>query len=356
MNSPLPVRRERWDLLVAGQPLADLAAHRRPRPPPRPRRARPRARRLRPAESFSSPVYLLSKSGRRGLRAARARGSEPGERGDLLAVGGARAVRVGVGLAALEEEVQVVLPGEADAAVDLQRGARDAPPGVPRVGLRAGGRPAARSPARGRAPTPPSRRPSARPRPRAASARTRGRRPGRSRSRARTACAPSRTRRPSSSPARPRRPTRRRSSPSPAAARALDVAAQRVSASGAETRNSRRVGIERPDRLDGGARHHRAVPVDEHVGRPGVRGDAVDRPPRPALAPDSVGAQQPGDPRRLQRRRARARTRAPRRTTIISTVPSSAISGQPSDTISSHCASVNPRSSSSASRRTSASG
>ena len=40
---------------------------------------------------------------------------------DLLAVPARVAVRVRVGLGALEEEVQVVLPGEADAAVDLER-------------------------------------------------------------------------------------------------------------------------------------------------------------------------------------------------------------------------------------------
>ena len=38
-------------------------------------------------------------------------------------------------LAALEEEVEVVLPGEADAAVDLDRGVGDAPAGVGGVGL-----------------------------------------------------------------------------------------------------------------------------------------------------------------------------------------------------------------------------
>ena len=40
-----------------------------------------------------------------------------------------------VRLAALEEEVEVVLPGEADAAVDLDRGVGDAPAGVGGVGL-----------------------------------------------------------------------------------------------------------------------------------------------------------------------------------------------------------------------------
>ena len=41
-----------------------------------------------------------------------------------------------VGAAALEEEVEVVLPGEADAAVDLDRRVGDAPAGVGGVGLR----------------------------------------------------------------------------------------------------------------------------------------------------------------------------------------------------------------------------
>ena len=41
-----------------------------------------------------------------------------------------------VGAAALEEEVEVVLPGEADAAVDLDRGVGNAPAGVGGVGLR----------------------------------------------------------------------------------------------------------------------------------------------------------------------------------------------------------------------------
>ena len=45
-----------------------------------------------------------------------------------------------VGLAALEEEVQVVLPGEADPAVHLDRGVGNAPAGVGGVGLRHRGR------------------------------------------------------------------------------------------------------------------------------------------------------------------------------------------------------------------------
>ena len=59
---------------------------------------------------------------------------------DLLAVPAGVAERVRVGLRALEEEVQVVLPGEADAAVDLQRAARDVDRRVGRVGLGAVGR------------------------------------------------------------------------------------------------------------------------------------------------------------------------------------------------------------------------
>src|SRR4051812_49010543 len=71
-------------------------------------------------------LYLPSELHRtKGIRAGGAPGSEPGEGGDPLAVRGRVAVGVGIRLAALEEEVQVVLPGEADAAVDLERGARD---------------------------------------------------------------------------------------------------------------------------------------------------------------------------------------------------------------------------------------
>ena len=55
--------------------------------------------------------------------------------GDPLAVPLGVAEHRGVGLAALEEEVEVVLPGEADAAVDLDRGVGDAPAGVGGVGL-----------------------------------------------------------------------------------------------------------------------------------------------------------------------------------------------------------------------------
>src|ERR1051325_7676233 len=64
---------------------------------------------------------LLSYAPTEGLRAASTPGSEPGQGRNLLAPAGAVAVRVGVCLAALEEDVQVVLPGEADAAAGRQR-------------------------------------------------------------------------------------------------------------------------------------------------------------------------------------------------------------------------------------------
>src|SRR3954449_5133002 len=86
--------------------------------------------------TFLLPSCRVHRQG--GLRARRAPGSEPGQGRDLLAVGAAVAVGMGVRLAALEEEVQVVLPREADAAVDLERRPGHAPAGVARVGLRAG--------------------------------------------------------------------------------------------------------------------------------------------------------------------------------------------------------------------------
>src|SRR5688500_5341225 len=93
--------------------------------------------------SFSLRRFTLTPEGRMWtwvIRARGVRGSEPGELGDPLAVRAALAVRVGVRLAALEEEVQVVLPREADAAVDLERGPRDTTPGVARIRLPARGR------------------------------------------------------------------------------------------------------------------------------------------------------------------------------------------------------------------------
>src|SRR3954471_4087098 len=53
-----------------------------------------------------------------------------GELGHTIAVPARVAVHARVGLPALEQEVQVVLPGEADAAVDLQRRRRHAAPGI----------------------------------------------------------------------------------------------------------------------------------------------------------------------------------------------------------------------------------
>ena len=60
--------------------------------------------------------------------------------GDALAVLARGAVEHRVGLRALQVEVEVVLPGEADASVHLERRAAHAPAGVGRVGLRHRGR------------------------------------------------------------------------------------------------------------------------------------------------------------------------------------------------------------------------
>ena len=86
-------------------------------------------------------------------------GREPAEARHPLAVLGRRAKHERVGLRPLEEEVQVVLPGEADAAVDLERGGAHAPAGIRGVRLRHRGglrervRLGVRAPGRG---TPPS--------------------------------------------------------------------------------------------------------------------------------------------------------------------------------------------------------
>ena len=74
------------------------------------------------------------------LRRGRARRRRRGHLRDLLAVPGRGPEHRRVGLAALEEEVEVVLPGEPDPAVDLDRGVGDAPAGVGGVGLRHRGR------------------------------------------------------------------------------------------------------------------------------------------------------------------------------------------------------------------------
>src|SRR3954452_19451135 len=55
---------------------------------------------------------------------------EADERRHALPVLARVAPQVGVGFPALEPQVQVVLPGEADAAMDLQRGGGHAPAGV----------------------------------------------------------------------------------------------------------------------------------------------------------------------------------------------------------------------------------
>ena len=106
--------------------------------------------------------------------------------------------------------MEVVLPGEADAAVDLDRGVGDAPAGVARRRPWPSRPPAAATPARRRRPRRRRRRPSARSRSPAASARSGGRPPGRRRSGARTAGGLWRSRPPSPASAGRSRSTRRR--------------------------------------------------------------------------------------------------------------------------------------------------
>ena len=115
-----------------------------------------------------------------------------------------------VDLGALEEEVQVVLPGEADAAVHLQRRRRSRSSRRPRRRPWPSPPPAGASPARPRRPRPPRGWSSGRSRSRAACPRSGARPPGRRRSGGRTACGRARTRRPSPSPAARRRPARPR--------------------------------------------------------------------------------------------------------------------------------------------------
>ena len=73
---------------------------------------------------------------RRLVRSARVRASDAAQLRHAPAVPARVAEGVQVRAAALEEEVQVVLPGEPDPAVNLQRGRRHAPAGIRRVCLR----------------------------------------------------------------------------------------------------------------------------------------------------------------------------------------------------------------------------
>ena len=95
------------------------------RSPPRGPRPRCRSRRPRRGSSALRPAAARLADARRGSRRRRARGAT-WRRRTIAAFAGR----------ALEEEVEVVLPGEADAAVDLDRGVGDAPAGVRGVGLR----------------------------------------------------------------------------------------------------------------------------------------------------------------------------------------------------------------------------
>ena len=75
-----------------------------------------------------------------GARLGRRGGARHAELRDPVAVPARGAEQVAVRLRALQEEVQVVFPGEADPAVDLQRRRAHSPAGVGGVGLRGGGR------------------------------------------------------------------------------------------------------------------------------------------------------------------------------------------------------------------------
>ena len=185
-----------------------------------------------------------------------------------------RPVHVGVGLAALEEEVQVVLPGEADAAVDLERGARHAAPGLAGVGLGAGG---GERGGLGLVVERPRRPQDGRPRPldleQHLRAGVRDGLVGADRAAellALLGVGDRHLHRPLGDADRVGRVHHRRLQP-----RALDVGAERLALAAAHAEQPPR-GVERLDRLDLGAGHARAVPVDQHVGVRGVGGQPVD--------------------------------------------------------------------------------
>ena len=198
--------------------------------------------------------------------------------------------------------MQVVLPGEADAAVDLERGARDAASGVTRVGLRAGDgerchlrleveRP--RRPVHGRA--------GALDLQQHLRARVRDGLVGADRAielAALLGVGDGHLHRPLGDADRLGRVHHGR-----LAARALDVevAGRRLAVAARDPEQPPRR-VERAHRLDLRAGDHGAVPVDQHVGGAGVGAQPVDH-DRAAAPVADVGAQQPGGPRRLQRRR-----------------------------------------------------
>src|SRR4051812_25875514 len=110
-------------------------APRRTRPPP-PRRAwppprgrRPRCRSRRPRSSPGPPMR------RAALDRGRLGGFCEAGGGDAVAMPFCVAKHRRVLLAALEKEVQIVLPGKADPAVDLDRRVGHPPAGVRGVGL-----------------------------------------------------------------------------------------------------------------------------------------------------------------------------------------------------------------------------
>ena len=120
------------------------------------------------------------------------------------------AEQLAAGPGPLEQEVEIVLPGEADSTVNLDRRLGHRPGGVAGRGPSPSPPRPAATQARHRRPTLRSRSASAPPRRRRASPRRRARPPGRRRSADRTARAPWRTGRPCPSPAARRRSVRPR--------------------------------------------------------------------------------------------------------------------------------------------------
>ena len=258
-------------------------------PPPWSTRVRPTAQPQSPPSGsgsralFGGPVAVLSLDG---LRGGAGPSSPRPDGGHALAVLARGAVQQRVGLRPLQEEVEVVLPGEADAAVHLERRAR----------TRASRRPRRRpSPSRRRARSDSG---SAS----AVQARVVG---GRARAldleqhlraavrdglvgadrRGRTACGRARTRPPSPSPAGRRRPARRPAPWRPGRRAAARVALERLAAvarararSGASSRSSSSGSTSAAERSTTVARRRRRQ--HDHVGRVGVGHEPAPRRPR----------------------------------------------------------------------------